>query len=288
VLGPTHSFATANDGDDSLDGRDGDDALDGGAGNDTLEGGSGADNLNGGSGDDETRGGNGNDRIFSASGADLINGDSGSDVLQFVGSSTHTVEHVAFNVSLDTQVGTQTQISLEGFVRIEAVIDGGADADIVQLSVEGDAFFLHDAYSGFHSSVSLTEDDVGNESAARFANIEEIRGLGGNDIIDLTSPDYSLAGVTMAIDGGEGNDVIWGSDANENIFGGNGCDTIFGGIGTGVLTGDLGADVFEFIRTSTDTSVTDFDVGEGDALRFYNAGRAEFDASSVALVEHIT
>ncbi|SMO67192.1 hypothetical protein SAMN06265173_10942 [Thalassovita litoralis] len=107
--------------------------------------------------------------------------------------------------------------------------------------------------------------------------------MGGDDIIDLTSPDYSLAGIAMSIDGGDGNDVIWGSDANENIVGGNGDDTIFGGIGTDMLTGGAGADVFEFTRTSTNTSVTDFDISEGDTLRFYNAGGAEFDASSVVL-----
>jgi serralysin len=213
----------------------------------------------------------------------LLEGVAGSDTIVLTGDTYHSSGYVAFNVSSDMQVGTQVRINLEGMVRIEAVTDGGADADIVQLSEEGDAFFLHDAFSGFHNSISLTEDYVGNKSAARFANIEEIRGMSGDDIIDLTSPDYSLSGVAMSIDGGEGNDIIWGSDANEYISGGNGNDAIFGGIGTDVLTGGAGADVFEFTRTSTDTSVTDFDIGEGDALRFYNAGGAEFNASSVAL-----
>ncbi|WP_235891524.1 calcium-binding protein [Thalassobius litoralis] len=131
----------------------------------------------------------------------------------------------------------------------------------------------------------MTDDYIGNQSTARFANIEEIRGMGGNDIIDLTSPDYSLAGMGLYIDGGAGNDVIWGSDANESISGGNGDDTIFGGMGTDVLTGGAGADVFEFTRTSTNTSVTDFEISEGDTLRFYNAGGAVFDSSSVVLTD---
>lgn len=58
---------------------------------------------------------------------------------------------------------------------------------------------------------------------------------------------------------------------------------MLGGIRTDVLTVGLGADEFEFTRTSTDITLTDFDVGEGDALRFYNTGGAEFDASSVGL-----
>lgn len=246
-------------------GTDGDDVLIGTEGDDVLFGGAGADDLHG------------------NAGSDILEGGAGEDTILLTGTTHHTSDYVAFNASSHTQVGTQARINLEGLVRIEAVSDGGADADIVQLSSEGDAFFLHDAYSGFHSSIELSADYAGNESIARIANIEEILGMGGDDVIDLTSPDYSLTGVNISIDGGEGDDIIWGSDANEVISGGNGNDTIFGGIGTDVLTGGLGADVFEFTRTSTDTSVTDFVIGEGDSLRFYNTGGAEFDASSVIL-----
>jgi Ca2+-binding RTX toxin-like protein len=268
---------------DQLTADDHNDRIEGRGGNDTLNAGRGEDYVDGGEGDDSVYAGAGNDIVIGGDGSDVINSGSGSDIIHLTGISCHASGYVAFNVSSDTQVGTQARINLEGLLRIEAVTDGGADADIVQLSDEGNAFFLHDAYSGFHSSVALTEDYFGNQSAARFANIEEIRGMGGDDIIDLTSPDYSLAGVAMTIDGGEGNDVIWGSDANENISGGNGDDTIFGGIGMDVLTGGLGADAFEFTRTSTNTSVTDFDASEGDTLRFYNAGGAAFDASSATL-----
>lgn len=225
------------------------------------------------------------DTLESNSGSDFLSGGLGNDTIVLTGNGYHTAGYVAVNVSSDTQIGTQARIDLEGLVRIEAVTDGGEDTDIVQLSEQGDAFFLHDAYSGFHSSITLTDDYIGNQSTARFANIEEIRGMGGNDIIDLTSPDYSLAGMGLYIDGGAGNDVIWGSDANESISGGNGDDTIFGGVGTDVLTGGAGADVFEFTRTSANTSVTDFEISEGDTLRFYNAGGAVFDSSSVVLTD---
>jgi Ca2+-binding RTX toxin-like protein len=56
----------------------------------------------------------------------------------------------------------------------------------------------------------------------------------------------------------------------------------FGGAGTNVLTGGTGADEFQFTRTSQDTSVTDFDVSQGDTLRFYNTGGAEFNKGSIA------
>ena len=82
-------------------------------------------------------------------------------------------------------------------------IDGSADVDIVRLSTNGDAFFLHDSFSGFHSSLTLaTDTHTGAQSTQRVLNVETINGLGGDDIIDLTSPDYSLAGQVITIDGG--------------------------------------------------------------------------------------
>jgi serralysin len=290
-------------GEDTLLGGDGADSLKGQLDDDWIEGGNGDDVLKGGWGDDTVLGGNDNDSIFGGGGNDILVAESGQDfvsdgighdlislgegddVVTLIGSSRYTAGYSALNMHSTAQAGTSARIDLEGFVRIEAVIDGGAGSDIVQLSSEGDAFFLHDAYSGFHSSVELTEDSFGNESTARFVDIEEIRGMGGDDLIDLTSPDYSLANIALTVDGGLGNDVIWGSDADETVSGGAGDDTIFGGTGNNVLTGGLGADVFEFTHTSADTSVTDFDAAEGDILRFYNGNSTFFDASSLVLTD---
>ena len=77
--------------------------------------------------------------------------------------------------------------------------------------------------------------------------------------------------------------MIWGSDADETIHGGIGNDTIFGGIGTDFLIGGAGADTFQFTRTSTDTTVEDFDLTGRDTLEFFNNGGAIFDPTSLAL-----
>lgn len=296
-MGDSDDYFDGQDKDDVLFGRGGDDLLVGGDGNDILDGGpgsdliigeignddihggddrdflygeSGDDYLSGGNGDDLLLGGGGNDHLFDGSDADFLDGDEGHDTIFLTGSTYHTSGYVAFNVSSETQVGTQARVNLEGLVRIEAVADGGAGADIVQLSDEGDAFFLHDAYSGFHGSVELNEDHYGNMSFARLANVEEIRGMGGNDLIDLTSPDYSFAGAFLTIDGGDGNDTIWGSDANETIYGGPGNDIIFAGIGTDLVYGGQGADRFEITATSDGLRIADFNPAEGDTIRFYN------------------
>ena len=88
---------------------------------------------------------------------------------------------------------------------------------------------------------------------------------------------------TSLVDGGSGDDTLWGSDANETLKGGVGDDELFGGAGTNVLTGGAGADEFQFTKTSTNDTVKDFSLSDGDTLKFFNTGGAQFDRSSVSL-----
>ena len=164
-----------------------------------------------------------------------------------------------------------------------SIDNGGADVDTVELTDGSDAFFLHDSFSGFHSSLTLVEDYDSRLGTARIANIENINSGLGDDIVDLTSPDYSLAGQNITVDGGSGNDTLWGSDANETLKGGEGNDELFGGAGTNVLTGGAGADEFQFTKTSTDDTIKDFSLIDGDTLKFFNTGGAKFDRDSVSL-----
>ena len=180
--------------------------------------------VTGDSNDNEILTSSGEDVIISGVGKDLIGSAASNDTITLTGNTTHDGKF-AHNVGSTTQVATNTQISLVGKVKLETVVDGGADADTINLGSGNDAFFLHDSFSGFHSSLTLTTDThTGGASTQRIMNVETINGLGGDDIIDLTSPDYSLAGQVITINGGTGNDVIWGSDATEILIGGNGND----------------------------------------------------------------
>lgn len=81
-------------------------------------------------------------------------------------------------------------------------------------------------------------------------NIDEIRGTGHDDLIDLTG----LA-TGMEIHAGAGNDTLIGGDGDDMLMGGLGDDVIDGGggVNTAVYTGDL-ADYL--IATDADTAIT--------------------------------
>ena len=195
--------------------------------------------LDAGSGDDTLNGGVGDDTIILES-----NGSFGSDLF-------------AYNVSSTLQTGTEESINLDGKIRFGDVMDGGDNVDTVELTGSSDAFFLHDSFSGFHSSLTLVEDYGSRLGTARIAKIENINSGIGDDIVDLTSPNYSLEGQNIIVDGGSGNDTLWGSAANETLKGGEDDDVLFGGAGTNVLTGGAGADEFQFTKTSTRDTIKD-------------------------------
>ncbi len=225
----------------------------------------------------------GDDILSAEAGADILDGGSGNDTIILKVSGIFSDDLAAYNTTSSVQTGTEESINLAGKTRFGDVMDGGADVDTVELTDSSDAFFLHDSFSGFHSSLTLVEDNDGRLGAVRVSNIENINSGLGDDIVDLTSSDYSLAGQNITLDGGSGNDTLWGSDANETLKGGVGDDELFGGAGTNVLTGGAGADEFQFTKTSTNDTVKDFSLGDGDTLTFFNTGGAQFDRSSVGL-----
>nr|WP_271857959.1 ubiquitin-like protein [Planktomarina sp.] len=252
----------------------GDDFFYGGADSDTIYGSFGDDTLNGGAGDDT---------LNSGSGDDILDGGAGNDTIILESNGTFGSDLFAYNVSSSLQAGTEESINLDGKTRFGDVMDGGANVDTVELTDGSDAFFLHDSFGGFHSSLTLVEDYNSRPGTVRIANIENIISGAGNDIVDLTSPDYSLVGQNITVDGGSGDDTLWGSDASETLKGGVGDDELFGGAGTNVLTGGLGADEFQFTKTSTNDTVKDFSLSDGDTLKFFNTGGAQFDRDSVSL-----
>ncbi|WP_371365920.1 retention module-containing protein [Pseudomonas sp. QL9] len=92
---------------------------------------------------------------------------------------------------------------------------------------------------------------------------------GGNDILE----------------GGKGDDLLFGQGGNDTLLGGDGNDILFGGMGDDTLTGGAGADQFVWQKGETGHDVVkDFNIGEGDSLNL--ADLLQGETSTAASLSH--
>lgn len=217
--------------------------------------------------DDQLQGTNGLDNITTFEGADRVTALEGDDVITLTADSVWTSRYSAKNVSNESSIGTGQKINLDGFNRFSDVIDGGDDIDTLNLTDNNDAFFIDDIFSDHHESLTLLQTSRNIDSTARIVGIEEINAGDGNDIVDLTSNDFVLSSA-VTINGGIGDDILWGSNGHDTIDGGSGNDTLFGGAGSDILTGGDGKDIFQFTATTGSNEITDFDLID-DLLNLY-------------------
>ena len=215
-------------------------------------------------GDDYIQGTDADDTVYSSAGSDLILASAGDDKIIL------RTENI-FEALFAHNVKTDRYLSLIGKSKYSSVIDGEEDSDTIILmdNSNGDAFFLHDAYSDLHESVSTTFDDKGMQTAARVISVETILAGDGDDIIDLTSDTFDMGGTNITVKGEAGDDVLWAAEGNDTLDGGIGDDTLFGGDGNDIFTGGDGADVFEFVNSAAVQTDTITDYTPDDTLKFY-------------------
>ncbi|MCF8211026.1 MAG: hypothetical protein K9K38_16735, partial [Rhodoferax sp.] len=225
------------------------------------------------------------DTLITDSGADLVNAGAGNDTLTLSTDGTWASGFASANQGMAGMGGTGQQVLLYGKVRFADVLNGGEDADTLQLTSGSDAFFLHDAYSLFNIGAVLTQDTGGKLSAARSSGIEIIQGGAGDDIIDLTSLDYTIGAVSVFAD--IGNDIVWGNAGNDTLQGGEGADTLFGGSGSNTLNGGAGADLFQYAKSGTAQDILqDFQAGI-DTIVLYGA-LSTAEVSATAKTDRVT
>lgn len=228
----------------------------------------------------------GTDFVLTDIGASAISTKGANDAVTLTVDGMWTTGYSALNDSSILSIGTGELQILEGLSLFSDVIDGGAGIDTILLSAGSDAFFLDDIYSEHHESLTLGATSRGIDSVARIIDLEVISGGDGDDLIDLTSSDFSLL-TSMAINGDEGNDILWSSSGNDILNGGVGNDTLFGGSGADTLTGGIGQDTFQFTATSGSDAITDFTVADQDALEFYYRSDSASDISDLTLIEGV-
>ncbi|MEM7743295.1 MAG: Hint domain-containing protein [Pseudomonadota bacterium] len=225
-------------GNDKIEGRDGNDTIYGGSGNDLVLGYDGSatssgslnvssddgsnDTLYGGVGNDTLAGGQGDDSLYGGDGADVVYGGDGNDVVDG-GAGTDT---------LFGGDGSDRMVISDGFGS-EVVYggEGGSDSDTLDLSGLGTGATL--TYSNKSEEGSFTD----GSSTAAFEGIENVVLTNQSDTLDARD---SKSGVS--VDGGAGNDTLYGSDHRDTLFGGAGDDVIYSGESADTVDGGEGSD----------------------------------------------
>lgn len=196
--------------------------LNGGGGHDDLRGTPNADLLIGGAGNDLLTGNTGNDSLNGDAGVDDLRGGLGNDLLSG---------------------GT------EGY--LADLLDGGAGTDRLVETVEN--------VSGFASIIGL------EFKSSFYADPEMLTGIEVASLqgIDPTDPfftnknifDARQSAIPVSLDGGAGDDRLFGSPFNDTIRGGLGDDVLSGGAGNDVISGDGGLDT-QFESADADFTVS--------------------------------
>lgn len=167
-------------------------------------------------------------------------------------------------------------------------IDGGTGTDRLDYSWYGQNTSIDNSL-GVNADLSTGHTQAreiisGLRFDDEFNSIENLKGSSFNDRL------YGN-GIANTIDGGYGNDIIWGRSGNDKLYGGqnadslsggngddllvggSGNDVLVGGLGADDLTGGYGADTFRFTNIADSTQdllsqdlITDFTQSEGDVI----------------------
>jgi Ca2+-binding RTX toxin-like protein len=312
----------------TIDGGDGNNVITGSQGTDTLLGGDDRDVVTGGPGNDTASLGAGDDLFIwnPGDGSDTVRGHAGRDELDFNGASNdENIDisanggHVRFHRDVDN-----VTMDLNGVENIEFAAFGGAD-NIVINDVSGTDLALS-AYTGiainlesaFESGIgdgqvdTVTINAMAGSDTIRVSNIGAdilvlgspatvnilhaettdqlvINGLGSNDYIDASV--LQAGQISLTLNGGAGDDVLWGSQGNDVVLGGRGNDdaVLFAGDDTFVwnpgdgndtVDGGLGVDALLFNGSNGNENV------DISALSFNGHVRLFRDVGNVTMDLH--
>ncbi len=244
------------------DGTDSRDVFYGDSGDDIMHGYGGDDALMGYGGNNQLFGGDGNDFMVSYEGNDLMDGGAGNDTLEshggndtFVGGAGN--DSISLYGSVYTDGEWQKVDAGDGDDRIElfgarfqesADLTGGAGIDTLKITS-----------ALFHNFTAMSEA----------SGFEQIDGYVRGNVFGTDDDDHiDFGGLTVVngveglnIDGGAGNDDLFGTEARDQISGGEGHDYIAGNAGDDVLYGQGGDDYI--------------DGGAGNDIIYGNAGNDE-------------
>lgn len=189
-----------------------------------LTGSAESENLYGGSGTDTLWGEGGNDSLWGGAGDDTLYGGDGNDRL-YGESGNDTLKG---GDGLDILVGGDGSDSLDGGAGDDVLIGDGQGElqSVIEGTVNAETFrdFLDlkspEELESYMSKFE-TEND-GNDTLEGGDGNDLLFGMGGND----------------QLDGGDGNDLLFGGSGDDYIDGGEGRDTIYAGDGNDIIVYD--------------------------------------------------
>jgi Ca2+-binding RTX toxin-like protein len=254
-------------GDDTLLGSNGIDLLIGGDNNDFIDGQQGNDVVLAGAGDDTFQWdpGDGSDVLEGQAGTDklIFNGSAGNETIELSanGGRTRLTRNLA-NIVMDMDdiervdllalggtdtlvVNSLTGTDMTAVNLLLASTPGGAFGDASPDSVIVNATSGEDVItvaggaagvmiSGLSAVVNIFTAEPANDRLT-------INCLGSDDAVDATA--LTAAGIALALDGGDGDDVLLGGEGADILLGGVGDDVLIGGPGIDVLDGGIGDNV---------------------------------------------
>ena len=219
-------------------------------GNDTIDSGGGNDTVIGGTGNDVAFLGDGNDLFIwrPGEGSDVVEGGHGFDTLDFVGAAASENVTISANgegATFHRDPGTIT-MDLNSVERIQFEAEGGADNIVVndltgtgvkQVAIDlaatpggnvgdnqSDTVTVNGTAGNNHIEVASDGASVvvnGLSAQVTIAGADHdkdtlvIKGLDGNDVIDASALEGGK--IDLVIDGGAGNNVIFGSHGNDTF-----------------------------------------------------------------------
>lgn len=288
LAGDGNDTVWAGNGDDSAEGGLGDDSITGNAGNDTLlgqegndfiHGGRGNDSITGGIGNDTARGGNGDDvidtsgnplalpdidypGIYNADLApnddrDLVYGGRGNDVIR-TGDDADTIYGGYGNDRIEAGIDADSVAAGLG----NDTVVGGEGADTINAG-QGDDL-VYGGYGPDVPEIVNIPDDNGDLRPNNNRDLIE-GGMGNDTIFGMDDDDTLLGGVGNdvldggvdddSVRGGMGNDEVRGGQGNDELHGDRGNDSLIGGSGTDTMSGE--ADRDDFIISSQNDGIGD-------------------------------
>ncbi len=213
--------------DDTVDGLAGNDRIKGYGGNDTLRGDVGDDQLYGGIGNDVLEGGTGNDTLDGGADNDTLDGGAGNDMLDGgYGNDTYLFGR---GNGQDTILSYERDSSKQDIVQFK---EGVLPTDVV-VTHQGD----------FHLALKIagTQDQLIAQYYFSYGGGFNSYGIEAIRFADGTSWDYATVRA-KALEGTEGNDILYGFMTDDAIYGLGGDDAIYGSLGNDTLDGGAGND----------------------------------------------